>query len=74
MGFEVKCFYQDKPESIYWFAIYDDFSGGNLFVENDTGMFGTYDMNAPIPDMNWFTDSGYLWFIEINEKYFEVKV
>lgn len=57
----LKCFYTDKPKGNI-IAIYSDLSGAEYFHLTDSGKW-TSDDNYTV-DLDWFTDAGYLWFIE----------
>jgi len=63
----MKNFHDDTPPSTF-FAVYSDLSGANLFTTLDDVYYNVSDM-FDVPDINWFTDAGYLWFFEVDDSY-----
>ena len=64
----MKNFHDDIPPSTF-FAVYSDLSGANLFTKLKSG--GYYDVlnMFTVPDIHWFTDTGYMWFFEVDDSY-----
>ena len=61
---QVKCFYENKPETDVIFVIYSDFSGGQKFFRKENLW---YDDEGAWVDEDWFIDSDTIWFIELKE-------
>lgn len=64
----MKCFHTDAPSGTF-FAVYSDLSGAYLFTQLDDGTFYECVDDAYIPDAQWFTDAGYLWFFNVDDNF-----
>lgn len=69
---QVKCFYEDKPQSDVIFVIYSDFSYGQKFWKADKGWYGENwnfddEQKQFHVDDDWFLDADMIWFIELKE-------
>ena len=60
----LKCFYTDKPSGNF-LAIYSDLSGAEYFYQQEIDSWSSD--NVGICDADWFTDAGFLWFIQDGE-------
>ena len=64
----MKNFHDDIPPSTF-FAVFNDLSGASLFTKLKTGDYYCVSDMFNVPDINWFTDAGYLWFFEVDDIY-----
>lgn len=60
----MKCFVDDKPKNKF-VAIYSDCSGCCLCYVKDYGAVYIEDNDALVPNVDWFIDAGYMWFIDL---------
>ena len=65
----MQCFYEETPKCNI-IAIYEDGSGACLFGLHDDGCtFFDSETGMNIHSPEWFTDSGYLWWLPLPDDF-----
>ena len=64
----MKCFYEETELPKVFIAIYSDGSGCDIFAKHDDGFYSP-SRELYVPDNQWFTDAGYLWFIALPDDF-----